>query len=161
MRRHSAHQATRLLLTALVSLAATGCTTTSTASRAPAGEAKPADAPAARGSEAWGVEPLAIRLSAAGHMLDFRMRVLDAEKAAPLLVRKTECYLIAEKSGQMLQVARSPKIGALRSTVRTEGMVKENRVYGALFTNHGKLVRAGDRVTVVMGDFRAEHLVVQ
>lgn len=161
MRRHSAHHATRLLLAALVSLAATGCTTTSGAARAPARDATAAPAPLARTSETWGVEPIALRLSAAGHMLDFRMRVLDAEKAAPLLVRKTECFLIAEKTGQVLQVARSPKIGALRSTVRTEGMVKEDRIYGALFTNPGRLVRAGDQVTLVIGEFRAEHLVVQ
>jgi hypothetical protein len=94
-------------------------------------------------------------------MLDFRMRVLDREKAAPLLVRKSDCHLVVEKNGGVLKVARSPKIGALRSSVRTESMVKENRVYGALFANPGRLVAPGDRVTVVMGDYRAEHLVVQ
>jgi hypothetical protein len=40
-------------------------------------------------------------------------------------------------------------------------MVKQGRIYGALFANPGRFVHAGDRVTVVMGEFRAEHLVVQ
>jgi hypothetical protein len=29
------------------------------------------------------------------------------------------------------------------------------------FANPGRAVRAGDRVTVVIGDFRAEHLIVE
>ena len=94
-------------------------------------------------------------------MLDFRLRVVHPEKAAPLLLRKSDCYLIAEESGGILQVARSPKVGALRATVRTESMVKHDRIYATLFANPGRLVKAGDKVTVVMGDFRAEHVVVQ
>lgn len=145
----------RLLLLALAMGAASGC---ATAAR-DAGAA-PAPGPADDAST-WGVEPLAVHLSAAGYMLDVRLRVVDPEKAAPLLVRKTDAYVIAERTGGVLQVARSPKIGPLRSTVRTGSMVKQGRVYGALFANPGRLVAAGDRITVVMGDFRAEHLVVQ
>lgn len=143
-----------LLLLALV-LLASGC---ATAPRSEGAAARPG--PEGR-EESWGVEPIAVRLSAAGYMLDFRLRVLDPARAAPLLVRKADCYLVAEESGRVLQVARSPKIGALRSTVRTEDMVKQGRIYGALFANPGRFVHAGDRVTVVMGEFRAEHLVVQ
>jgi hypothetical protein len=154
MRTETARHGNVILALALFSLAANGCAT--------AASGKLADAPIDRqSSEQWGVEPVAIRLSAAGHMLDFRLRVLDAQKAAPLLVRNTDCYVIAEKSGDVLQVARSPKVGALRSTVRAESMVKEDRVYGALFANRGRLVEVGDQVTVVMGEFRAEHLVVE
>jgi hypothetical protein len=155
MRYEPHHRPARqLLLIALLSLASGACATPrSSAANAPPGRESPEDR--------WGVQPLAVRVSAAGYMLDFRMRILDREKAAPLLVRNSDCHLVVEKNGGVLEVARSPKIGALRSSVRTESMVKENRVYGALFANPGRLVAPGDRVTVVMGDYRAEHLVVQ
>jgi hypothetical protein len=156
MRSESVNRsASLLLLLALVSMASSGCATT------PGNEGAAARPDRESHEERWGVQPLAVRLSGAGYMLDFRLRVLDREKAAPLLVRRSDCHLIAEKSGGVLQVARSPKVGALRSTVRAESMVKEGRIYGALFANPGRFVNAGDRVTVVMGDFRAEHLVVQ
>jgi hypothetical protein len=142
-----------VLLLTVTSLAASGC--------AGAGASVATGASRESAEERWGVEPLGVRLSAAGTLLDFRLRVRSREKAAPLLVRKTPSYLIAEKSGGVLQVARSPKIGALRATVRSESMVKEGRIYGTLFANPGRFVKAGDEVTVVMGDFRAEHVVVQ
>jgi hypothetical protein len=155
MQRSTGRPARRLaVLLALVPLVSSGCATPAQQGGAAA---------IARGGDPrdWGVEPLPIRLSAAGYLLDFRLRVRDRDKAAALLVRKTDCYLIAEKTGGVLQVARSPKIGALRATVRTESMVKQDRVYATLFANPGRLVAPGDRVTVVMGDFRAEHLVVE
>jgi len=162
MRRASVDGTARvLLLLALVPLLSAGCATTSGTKGAMA--APDQGIPEEKGSieERWGVEPLGVRLSAAGYMLDFRLRVLDPEKAAPLLVRKTKSHLVVEKSGAVFQVASSPKIGALRSTVRTEEMVKQDRIYGTLFANPGRYVKAGDRVTVVMGDMRAEHLVVE
>jgi hypothetical protein len=157
MQRRCMNRASKLLLLlALIPVASSGCATTSH------GKAVAADrADAGANDRAWGIEPLGVRLSAAGYMLDFRLRVRESEKAAPLLLRKTDCYLIAEESGGVLQVARSPKIGALRSTVRTESMVKQDGIYATLFANPGRLLKAGDKVTVVMGDFRAEHLVVE
>jgi hypothetical protein len=150
--RNALHPAAILALCAGV-LASSGCAGTSAS--APDGGA------AAPGAERFGVEPLGIRVSAAGHLLDFRMRVLEPGKAAPLLARRSDCHLVAEKTGQVLKVARSPKIGPLRATVRTPDMVKRGRIYGALFANPGRLVRPGDTVTVVIGDFRTEHVVVQ
>src|SRR3990172_7542680 len=46
--------------------------------------------------EKWGVRVLSIRQSAEGYMLDFRYRVIDAEKAAPLFDRKIKPHLIDE-----------------------------------------------------------------
>jgi hypothetical protein len=156
MQQDAFRSAARLVvLLVLVPLASTGCATTSAPNAAASAPAPASDA------RTWGVEPLHVRLSAAGYMLDFRLRVLDAEKAGPLLVRNTECYLVAEKTGAVLRVASSPKIGALRSTVRTASMVKQDRIYAAVFSNPGRFVQAGDQVTVVMGDFRAQHLVVE
>jgi len=150
-----------LLLLALVPLLSAGCATTSGNRGAEAVPVRGISEEKGSIEERWGIEPLGIRLSAAGYMLDFRLKVLDPGKAAPLLVRKTKSHLIVEKTGAVFQVASSPKIGALRATVRTEEMVKQDRIYGTLFANPGRYVKAGDRVTVVMGDMKAEHLVVK
>jgi hypothetical protein len=37
----------------------------------------------------------------------------------------------------------------------------EQRTYFALFANPGRQIEAGDKVTVVIGDFRAEDLIVE
>ena len=105
----------------------------------------------------WGVKVLPIRLSAEGYMLDFRYRVLDAEKAAPLFDRKIKPYLVDEATGAILVVPEPPKVGALRNTRKPQ----PDRNYFVLFANPGRYVQKGKRVTVVIGDFKAEHLVVE
>jgi hypothetical protein len=119
----------------------------------------PASIPAGEGDlgRIWGVEIIGIQLSAAGYMLDFRYRVLDAGKAAPLFERKTKPSLIHEKSGARMYVHNPPKIGPMRSSdPPTAG-----RNYFILFANPGRYIKEGERVTVVIGEFRAEGLVVR
>jgi hypothetical protein len=107
--------------------------------------------------ETWGVRVEGIRQSAAGYMLDFRYRVLDAEKAAPLFDRKTKPFLIDQTSGTKLHVPNTPKTGPLRSS----NPPQDDRVYAILFGNPGTYIRPGSTVTVVIGDFKAADLVVQ
>ena len=108
----------------------------------------------------WGIEIVAIRLSAAGHMMDFRYRVVDPDKAIPILDFKIKPYLIDQKSGAKFEVPTTAKVGSLRQTTRS-GKPQVNRVYFVLFGNPGRSVKAGDKVTVVIGEFRAEDLTVQ
>ncbi len=108
-------------------------------------------------NEQWGIEITSLRMSAGGHMIDFRYRVLDAEKAKPLFTRANKPYLIDEASQKVLSVPTTAKIGPLRTT----GDSKEGRIYWMFFANGNGLVKAGSKVTVVIGDFRAENLVVQ
>lgn len=105
----------------------------------------------------WGVRVVALRSSAAGYMLDFRYRVTDAEKAAPLLKQDAKAYVIVEKNGAQLFVPTVSRIGPLR---QSSMKVYTDRNYFVLFANPGKLVQPGDAVTVVIGDFKAEHLIV-
>ena len=107
--------------------------------------------------ERWGVKVLQIRLTAEGLALDFRYRVLHAEKAAPLFSREFKPYLIDEATGARFLVPESPKVGALRTTRPP----KEGKNYFIIFVNPGRYIKAGNKVTVVIGDFRAEHLVVE
>ncbi len=107
--------------------------------------------------ERWGVQIVAIRQSAGGHMLDFRYRVIDPEKASLLLKRQSEVYLIDQATGTKLEVPRT-KLGPMRQTaVKPEA----NRDYFILFSNPGGSVKKGEKVTVVIGDFKAENLIVE
>jgi len=105
----------------------------------------------------WGVEVLSIRLTANNYMLDFRYRVLDTEKASPLFTWKVKPYLIDQASGAKFLVPSPPKVGSLRSTRKPEA----NRNYFMMFANPAQFIQKGNRVTVVIGDFKAENLVVE
>lgn len=107
--------------------------------------------------ERWGVRVLGVRTTADGYMLDFRYRVVDAEKAAPLLDRRIKAQLVVEKSDARMTVPVSSKVGALRQTTRS---VKAERNYFVMFANPARHVQPGDRVQVVIGDFSSGSLVV-
>ena len=49
------------------------------------------------------------------------------------------------------------KIGQLRQL----GSLESNKDYWMVFSNKGNLVRAGDRVNVIIGPFHAESLLVE
>jgi hypothetical protein len=127
--------------------------------------AAPAAAPAALSSpgacddlrETWGVEVVRLFLTSYGHMVDFRYRVLDPEKAKPLFNFRTPAHLVDEESGKALAVPDTPKTGRLRNT----GTPEAGRTYFILFQNQAGLLEKGDRVSVVIGDFAARDLVVE
>ena len=108
-------------------------------------------------SEKWGIELIAMRSTAYGHMVDFRYRVLDAEKAAPLFVRKTKPYLIHQESGKALAVPNTAKLGSLRNS----NIPQQGRTYWMFFGNSQGLIHKGDKVTVALGDFRAPDIEVE
>lgn len=152
---------TRTGIGSLVVLAAAlvvgGCATAPTSSAKAAAldddvHDPPDDAPAERD---FGVEVLSVHPTAKGHMLDFRYRVVDAERAAPLFVRKVKPVLIEDATGVELRVPTPATTGPLRSS----NTPLEGRTYFMLFANPGRRVRAGSAVTVVIGDFRAPLVV--
>jgi hypothetical protein len=106
----------------------------------------------------WGVEVVGIHLTAAGHMVDFRYRVLDPIKAGPLLDRQHHAELIDQASGEVLSVPHAAKIGTLRQNTANP---RAGRVAYALFANPRKLVQPGRQVTIRIGNFKAENLTVQ
>ena len=78
-------------------------------------------------------------------------------KAKPLLERRVDAHLVDLATGKALAVPDAPKTGRLRS----KGVPEAGRVYFVLFQNQGGLLERGDRVSVVIGDFRAEGLTVE
>ena len=107
-------------------------------------------------SDKWGIELVAMRSTAAGHMVDFRYRVVDAEKATTLFKRHNKPYLLHQASGQALGVPNTAKLGPLRNS----NAPQEGRTYWMFFGNHHKLVKKGDMVTVAIGDFRVTDIKV-
>ena len=106
----------------------------------------------------WGMQVSSLHLSANGYMVDFRYKVVDPEKAATLGDPKAKPYLVDQATGAKLVVPRSPKVGPLRQSAT---QLAAGKIYFALFSNPGKLVQKGNKVTVVIGDFKAENLVVE
>jgi len=90
-------------------------------------------------------------------MLDFRYRVIDPKKAGFMLNRKVKAHLIDQKTNRVVGIKDVPKIGKLRQNTPTP---KAGRVYFMLFPNPG-IIKANSKVTIVVGDFRAENLTVK
>jgi hypothetical protein len=109
--------------------------------------------------EKWGISVKSVGFAAGGNLVDLRYRVSDSEKASTLLRDKeTKAYLVNEKTGAALSIPDVDKIGALRSSAKN---LIAGKVYFMMFANPVSLVKKGDEVTVVIGGFKAEHLVVQ
>lgn len=121
----------------------------------------PAEQPAATSlEEEWGIRVEGLRLSAAGSMLDFRYRVLDANKAAPLLNGKLQPRLLDEAHGALLGVPEAPVLGRIRQTARNNSIML-NRTYFIMFGNPGKVLQSGDKVTLQLGQVKITDLFVQ
>lgn len=104
----------------------------------------------------WGIDIVGVHPVASGQMLAFRYRVLDEAKAKPLFEKTLKPYLIDEASGTRLAVPSMENVGELRQDVTPEA----ERIYYMIFGNPGKLVKAGSRVSIVIGNFHLEGLIV-
>lgn len=108
----------------------------------------------------FGIHVETLHLSAAGNMLDFRYRVVDKDKAAALLDSKLRPYLLDEQRGAKFAVPDTPILGQLRQTSRNHA-IKTDHSYFILFANPGKFLRAGDKVTLVMGEAKLPDLTIE
>ncbi len=105
----------------------------------------------------WGVDSLSAKWTEQGEVIRFSWRVVNPEKAKPISDKKFEPELIDPQAGVKLVVPSLEKVGQLRQTSTPEA----GRAYWMAFSNKGRPVKRGDRVTVVIGSFRAEGLVVE
>jgi len=129
---------------------------TSTAS--PAGSQFIDEASAQMLRDTWGIEVSSLRLSAGGNMIDFRYKVDDPALAGILADPAIKPYLIDQASGYTFLIPNTPKLGPLRQSA---DQLTPGRIYFMLFSNPGRFIKSGNKVTVVIGDFRAENLTVQ
>ena len=110
-------------------------------------------------AERWGVEVYGVRKATGGLMIDFRFRVLDAAKAAPLFDSRNKPYLVRDGSDVKLPVPMGAKVGAFRPTNRGRNIVADKDYY-MMFANPGFYVQPGQKVSVVIGDFRVDGLAL-
>ena len=108
----------------------------------------------------WGIEVIGIKQAMAGYMLDFRFRVVDLDKARPLFDPRNQAYLETERSHIKLPVPMAEKIGSFRPTNRGQN-IKAGKTYYILFANPDNHVKPDEKVAVVIGDFKVEHLTVK
>lgn len=104
----------------------------------------------------WGVDSLSVKWAESGEIIRFNYRVLDPDKAKALNDKRAEPSLVAPRAGVKLVVPSMEKIGQLRQSADPE----EGKSYWMAFSNKGRLVKRGDRVSVVIGTFQADGLIV-
>jgi len=104
----------------------------------------------------WGVDELSVKSAESGEVIRFTYEVLDPAKAKELNEKRLEPSLIDEEAHVKLSIPQMDKVGKLRQTTTPEAGKK----YWMLFSNKGGHVKRGDRVSVVIGKFHADGLVV-
>lgn len=124
----------------------------------------PAPAPVARSERAemwyaasYGIDQIHVRPVSSGQSIEFRYRVLDADKAALLTDRNASPSMIDQQTGTKLQVPVVEQIGSLRQTTKPQ----VGKQYFMLFSNPSKLVKAGRRVDLICGSIHLRGLVVE
>jgi hypothetical protein len=104
----------------------------------------------------WGVDMLSVRLTESGQIVRFTWRALEPDKARALSNKEAKPSLVDPQAGVSLVVPTLENIGMMRQSAEPE----EGKSYWMAFSNKGRLVKKGDRVNVVIGQFHADGLAV-
>jgi hypothetical protein len=103
--------------------------------------------------EVTGIRVTLIAVTGGGGMVDFRIKVLDAEKATALFANpENRPILIAEDSDIELLAP---------SDMTFDVGLEADRGYFTLYANSNKAIQRGAPVTVVIGDYRLEPIDAQ
>ena len=105
----------------------------------------------------WGVDSFTVRSVESGEMIRFSYKVIDAEKATQLNDKHNEPSLLDEQANVRLVVPTLEKVGQLRQSSTPEA----GKIYWMVFSNKGGHVKRGHRVSVVIGKFRVDNLLVE
>ncbi len=105
----------------------------------------------------WGVDELDVKAAESGQMIRFSYLVLDPQKAATLNDKAVHPFLVDEGARVKLEIPTMEKVGQLRQSSTPEA----GKSYWMVFSNKGGVVKPGDRVTIVVGHFRADGLYVR
>jgi hypothetical protein len=108
-------------------------------------------------SSVWGVDSLGVKAVESGEIIRFTYRILDANLAKTLNDKKLDPALISFDKGVKLVIPSLEQVGQLRqSSTPVAG-----KSYWMAFSNSGRLLKRGDRVDVVIGNFHAKGLIVE
>ena len=104
----------------------------------------------------WGIDSLQVKAVESGQMIRFSYLVLDPVKAAQLNDKKATPALIDSQARVKLDVPTMEKVGQLRQSSAPEA----GKTYWMVFSNKGAVVKPGDRVSIAIGKFQADGLLV-
>lgn len=97
------------------------------------------------------LEVISCSLTADGGFIDIRYMVRDKEAAKE--ASEGEFYILVESTGKKLMVPNMGQIGALKQNASSNG-----RVQFVLFANPAPRLEPGEKVTLVLGKLKKEHL---
>jgi hypothetical protein len=106
----------------------------------------------------WGVDSFAAKLVESGQLVRFSYRIVDVEKARSLTDKKNAPTLVDDRAHAKLVVPTMEKVGQLR---QSSSSPEVGKTYWMVFSNKGRLVKVGDRVTVTIGKFHVDGVLVQ
>ena len=106
----------------------------------------------------WGIEAPSVKAVESGVIIRFTYSVVDPEKAAVLIDKKFEPVLQCPDKRVQLVIPSLEKVGQLRQAPHN---VEAGKSYWMAFSNSGRPVRPGDRVDIVIGNFRVRGLIVE
>ena len=100
--------------------------------------------------QTWGVHVTAVNVTADGGLIDLRLVVLDATKAAALMAdRQVAPRIVVEDSGRL----------TLFPAMTVHRRMQVGRTYFLLYRNTGGVVRAGHELTIAVGRLRINGVV--
>jgi hypothetical protein len=105
----------------------------------------------------FGVDSIAAKAVESGELIKFSYRVLDADKARPLNDKTNEPVMFDPALKAKLVVPSLEKVGQLRQSSTPEA----GKSFWMAFSNPGRVVKRGDRVSVTIGQFHIDGLVVE
>ena len=106
----------------------------------------------------WGIQAPKVKAVESGVILEFSYQVVDPEKAKLLNDKKVDPVLVSPEKGLKLVVPSMEKVGELRQAPH---QLEAGKSYWMAFSNSGRLLKPGDRVNIVIGNFRAEGLLIE
>lgn len=106
-----------------------------------------------RFEEETGIRVTLIAVTGGGGMVDFRIKVVDVEKATKLFANpENKPILIAEDSGAKLLPP---------AEMAFDVYLEADKGYFTLYANVNKAIQRGSPVTVLIGDYRLEPINAQ
>ena len=106
----------------------------------------------------WGIADPSVKAVESGVIIRFSYRVLDPEKARLFNDKKLNPLLVSPEKGVQLVVPTMEKVGQLRQAPHE---LEAGKSYWMAFSNSGRIVKRGDRVDIVIGNFHARGLQVE
>lgn len=102
--------------------------------------------------EQWGVQVKQIGVTADGGLIDFRLVVVNPDKALPLFSVENRPILIVENTGAVVDSLMHPPMAHELAPGKTHFF---------LYNNSQGAIQPGISVSVIIGDLRLEHVVAK